>query len=227
MEVQMHWFSIYCNLTTTWLNVNYSSWTLTLACTPCSALAIDLIRSLFFGQHSPEVEKINPVKLRKIVSIQIAFTIAMMNDVIISLVCKLWEEVSQMMLIEWILLHRMEQSYLCLFILGQRVDIILSFSVIKLNFSNDFLFNLLFSWFIIFQLLSIFNKIRFYWVERLNYVLLPIKVWSSLIPSSGIRCFKWMFFKIIVLSHVCFRIQNEFVKLETNIFQSCFFVHFG
>ena len=81
----MHGFAINGYLATSWLHINDGSCALTFACTPSSAVLIDLISSFFLWEHSSEVKEINSVKIYEVSSVHVAFASSEVYDVVVCL----------------------------------------------------------------------------------------------------------------------------------------------
>lgn len=119
----------------------------------------------------------------------------------------------------------MEQGNLSLLIGRQRVNIVLSLTVVELYFRQHLLLLGLLAWVLVFQLLRVFDERGSNWVKGLKDVKLPIKVSRCLVSGCSVWHLERRLVELVVLRVVGLGVEDELIQLPADILQSCFLVH--
>jgi len=212
VEVLKHWLVVDGNLATASLDIDHGDRSLTFSTTPSAANLIKFSFSLLLGQVTTEVEQVDAVKLDPVVGVDFVRAVNCGESVFREGVRELGQVSSQVMLVEGVLLHRVEQSDFLFLLSSEIVEGVISLSVSVL----DLLHNL-------FQFISLRGVqvikavliVQESWCDILKFFqegLLPIQVSLGDISSSHGRLFKHVPRGVIVISHVGFAVKHVFVE---------------
>ena len=133
MEVQMHWFAIYGDFTSAHFYITDSSTLFSFTIAPSSTTVVQNGLSLPHWDLPPNIEQVDSVKLDILIGIGLDSPRHRICCFVRLHLCELAEVSFQMMLEIWVLLHRMEQRDLMIFLRGQGSKRVVSVLVIESN----------------------------------------------------------------------------------------------